>query len=361
MIPRRIAYVLNVFPKLSETFIAGELAELRRRGIEVRILSRRLPAEELRHEIVDRAGLLEVTTYDRGEFARVLEGFRPDLLHAHFATAPAATARELAADLGVPFTFTAHGYDVHRRPPADFGARAGAAAAVVTVSEANARAIAALGVPRTHVRILPAGIDTERFAPRPRPAGAPHVVCVARLNDVKNHGLLLEACAILRRRGVRFRCTLVGDGPCRDDLLSRRAALGLDDVVDFAGAATQEAVLGWWRQASIGVLTSVSEGMPVALMEAAACGVPVVATAVGGVPELVADGVTGLLAPSGDAAGVAHALDRLLGDRALAARMGAAARERALARFSIGAQVDGLLELWEDVLADVRAPAVMAG
>jgi colanic acid/amylovoran biosynthesis glycosyltransferase len=359
--PRRIAYVLNVFPKLSETFIVGELAELRRRGIEVCILSRRLPTEELRHAVVDRARLLDVTTYDRGEFARVLEAFRPDVIHAHFATAPAATARELAAALGVPFTFTAHGYDVHRRPPVDFAARAMAAGAVVTVSEANARAIEAFGVPRAHVRILPAGIDTARFAPGSPPAGTPHIVCVARLNDVKNHGLLLEACAILRRRGTPYRCTFVGDGPCRDALVDQRAALGLEGVVEFAGGATQESVLGWWRQASVGVLTSVSEGMPVALMEAAACGVPVVATAVGGVPELVEDGVTGLLAPSGDAAAVATALDRLLRDRALAARMGAAARERAAARFSIGAQVDGLLELWDDVLDDVAAPAVMAG
>jgi len=85
--------------------------------------------------------------------------------------------------------------------------------------------------------------------------------------------------------------------------------LGLSELVQFHGAATQERVLKWWQGATLGVLSSDNEGMPVSLMEAAACGVPVVATAVGGVPELVADGVTGLLAPKGDAVALAAALE----------------------------------------------------
>jgi glycosyltransferase involved in cell wall biosynthesis len=170
MTVRRVAYVVNVFPKLSETFIAGELAELRRRGVEVRILSLRRPGEGLRHGVVARAGLEERTAYEPSEFPAVLRAFRPDLLHAHFATEPAAAARELAAGLGVPFTFTAHGYDVYRRPPADFADRAKAAAALVTVSDANARHIGAtFGVPAGHIRVIPCGVDTELF----RPAGPP--------------------------------------------------------------------------------------------------------------------------------------------------------------------------------------------
>src|SRR5881628_2689366 len=208
---RRIAYVVNVFPKLSETFIAWELAELRRRGVEVRILSLRQPSEQLRHEIVTEAGLGERVVYDPREFRAVVREFQPELLHAHFATEPTAAARELAAELGVPFTFTAHGYDIYRKPPADFADRAAAAAAVVTVSEANAAYIATtFGVPAAQIQVIPCGVDTERFRPPERRSVTPQIVCVARLNPVKNLGLLLEACAILQSRGVKFRCTLVG-------------------------------------------------------------------------------------------------------------------------------------------------------
>lgn len=347
---RRVAFVVNAFPKLSETFIANELAELRRRGVEVLILSLEPPTEALRHELIDEHGLLERTRYDRRSFAAALRTFRPDLLHAHFATDPTAVAYELAVELGVPFTFTAHGYDITRRPPLDFAARASRAAAVVTVSRANASHIAEhLGVPRGRIRVIPCGVDVDLFHPNGGPATPARVVCVARMSPVKNLGLLLDACALLRLGGLAFRCTLVGDGRARGELETARSRLGLEDTVDFVGPATQAQVVSFWQHAAVATLSSHREGLPVSLMEAAACGVPAVATAVGGVPELVEDEVTGLLAPPGDASAFAAALERLLRDRELAARLGAAARRRVEARFSLAAEVDGLLSLWDDV------------
>src|SRR2546422_679303 len=269
----RVAYVVNVFPKLSETFIAWELAELRRRGVEVCILSLRPPDEGRRHEIVREAGLEERVIYDPKEFRAALLEFQPELLHAHFATEPTAAARELAAELRVPFTFTAHGYDIYRKPPADFADRAGAASAVITVSEANARYIVkTFGVPTAQIHVIPCGVDGERFSPQ------------------------------------------------------------------------------GGRRATIAALTSTSEGMPVCLMEAAACGVPAVAVAVGGIPELVEDGVTGVLVPVGDTRALASALEQLLRKPELAARMGVAARRRVEERFSIRRQVDCLLALWTEVV-----------
>jgi colanic acid/amylovoran biosynthesis glycosyltransferase len=351
MTPHRVAYVVNRFPKLSETFIAGELAELRRRGVEVRILSLRPPDDERRHEIVARAGLAERTVYDPRQFSSVLKKFRPEMLHAHFATEPTAAARGLATELGVPFTFTAHGYDVYRRPPADFADRADAAGALVTVSEANARYIAeTFVVPMARIRVIPCGVDMAHFRPQPRRTEPPNIVCVARLRPVKNLGLLLEACASLQARGLAFRCVLVGDGPIRDELEATRTRLGLTQLVELVGAAEQTEVLAWWQRAAVAVLTSESEGMPVCLMEAAACGVPAVATAVGGIPELVEDGVTGLLVLPGDARALAEALERLLRDREFRARLGAAARRRAEERCSVVHQVDRLLALWTEVL-----------
>jgi glycosyltransferase involved in cell wall biosynthesis len=126
----------------------------------------------------------------------------------------------------------------------------------------------------------------------------------------------------------------------------------LESTVQMVGAADQSEVLAWWQRASVAVLTSEREGMPVCLMEAAACGVPVVATAAGGIPELVVDGVTGLLAPPGDRIALAAALQRLLENPDMAARMGAAARKGAKRRFSVSRQVDRLLQLWSGLLRE---------
>jgi colanic acid/amylovoran biosynthesis glycosyltransferase len=352
MRPLRVAYVVNTFPKLSESFIANELAELRRRDVEVLVFSLRPPAEDIRHEIVDEAGLADRTVYGRERFASASRAFAPDLVHAHFATQPTAAASELAAELGVPFTFTAHHYDIYRKPPDDFAARAARASAVVTVADANVRHIVErFGVPAAHLRVIPCGVDTARFRPNGAGASPPWIVCVARLSPVKNHIVLLEACAALRASGLEFRCVLVGEGRTRPEIEAARARLGLEDHVELVGAATQRAVLSFWRRAAIAALSSDSEGVPVSLMEAASCGVPAVATAVGGVPELIDDGITGLLVPPGDSAAFAAALEVLLRDPGLASRLGAAARRKVQERFSLAGQVDQLLALWGEVLA----------
>jgi glycosyltransferase involved in cell wall biosynthesis len=362
----RLACVANVFPKLSETFIANELAELRRRGIEVRVVSLRQPTDTLRHEMIAREGLDAVTCAEPARALGLLGEFKPQLLHAHFATEPAAAARDWAGQLGVPFSFTAHGYDIRRKAPTDFAARAAAASVVVTVSEANRRHIInTFGVPSDKLRVIPNGVDTEWFRPanadatrdRKRPTAygpdnedVPLVVCVARHVRVKNLGLLLEACAVLRTRGVRFRCVSVGDGVCRGELEVLRTELGLESVVEFVGAQEQRQVREWWQRANLAVLTSESEGMPVCLMEAAACAVPAVATGVGGIPELVIHGETGLVTPAGDAEACAQALRELMENPKRAVAMGLAARDRVVAKFSLARQVDQLLEAWSEVL-----------
>jgi glycosyltransferase involved in cell wall biosynthesis len=352
----RLAYVVKVFPKISETFIAGELVELRRRGVEVRMLSLQRPTETLQHHFIRQAGLDAVVCYEPGEFRAMLRQFCPQLLHAHFATEATAEARSLAGELGVPFTFTAHGYDIRRKPPPDFAERAAAAGKVVTVSEANAHHLRqSFGVPASQVRVIPCGVDTGRFRPAQRRergvGGVPLMVCVARHSPVKNLALLLETCAELRSRAVAFRCVQIGDGRCRAELLALRAQLGLESLVEMPGACDHDSVLAWWQRADVAVLTSENEGMPVCLMEAAACGVPAAATAVGGVPELIRDGVTGFLTPSGDHNALADAVQALFADPVLASQLGQAARRRAEEAFSIRQQVDRLLELWTEVLA----------
>ncbi len=353
--PLKIAYVIHMFPKVSETFIAHELAELRRRGVQVRVLSLLPPRENFRHAFIADSGLEGLVNYDLATFEEQLRQFRPDWIHAHFATEPTALARQLSARLGVPYSFTAHGYDIRRKPPEDLPARAAAAEFVVTVSEANARHLVEQhGVLRSRIRVIPCGVDTARFEPLTAAASKssdiPKIVCVARHVAVKNLNLLLQAFAELKRRGAVFQGVLVGDGPLRLELEAACDRLELRDRITFTGALPQEEVLPWWQQADIAVLSSENEGMPVCLMEAAACGVPAVATAVGGIPELIVDGETGLLVPPAQPDALAGALCSLLANPERRKAMGRAARQRATAMFSLERQIDHLLALWKEVV-----------
>jgi glycosyltransferase involved in cell wall biosynthesis len=196
---RRIAYVVNVFPKLSETFIAGNWPSWRR-GVSSH-LSLRPPSDTLCSRGGDQQRPACTDGYDRDEFRSLLDKFQPQLIHAHFATEPTAAARDMASELDLPFTFTAHGYDIYRQPPSDFSDRAAQAASVITVSRANAHHLVhALGVSPSQIQVIPCGVDLERFRPSRRRPGPPFVVCVARLVSVKNLGLLLEAFADLKAR-----------------------------------------------------------------------------------------------------------------------------------------------------------------
>ena len=355
MTPRRIAYVVHNFPKLSETFIAGELAELRRRRVEVRIMARKHPSEPFSHRFIADDGLDRLVMYGETHFSATIAGFQPDLIHAHYSTKPTECARRLSTEFGIPFTFTAHGSDIYKNAPPDFAERAAAASALVTVSEANAGFIATqYGVPRQHIVVIPCGVDTAIFHPLATASTdamqLPLIVCVARHEPVKNLELLLEACRTLRDRGVHFRCVMIGDGASHEELAATRARLNLEAAVEMIGAAERGTVLAWLQRASVAVLSSHNEGMPVSLMEAGACGVPVVATRVGGIPELIEDGVTGILTAAGDPAAFADALGHLLEEPILRKSMGQAARRRIVARFSLDAQVDSLMALWSRIL-----------
>lgn len=349
---KRIAYVVNVFPKFSETFIANEIVEVQRRGIEVRILSRRRPQETMRHAVVTDHRLEEITCYGEEAFAPTLRAFRPQLIHAHFATRATDTARRLAREANLSYSFTAHRYDIYDRPPTDFAARCREAGAVITVADANADyMVQQLGATRENLSVIPCGVDTEQFAPVARPPDSPPLlVCVARLHPVKCLPVLLHACARLVDRNVAFRCVVIGEGDARRQIETVRQQLGLERVVELLGAQSQAQVREWWQRAAIGVLSSRSEGMPVSFMEAMASGVPVVGPSVGGIPEMINHGHSGLVVAPNSPAALAAALESLLRDSTLRERMGIAARASALERFSVTAQIDQLQSVWQRIL-----------
>ncbi|MFF4348679.1 glycosyltransferase [Streptomyces sp. NPDC001530] len=217
---------------------------------------------------------------------------------------------------------------------------------------ANAQAVAddvrrSEGVPAAKLGVIPNGMPEREFEPA-EPAELattlPVVVCVANLKSHKGHRYLLEACAMLRSRAGGCTLALIGDGPERAELEAQARRLRID--VRFLGARTDAA--RFLARADVVVLPSLHEGFSNAVMEAMAVGRPVVATAVGGTPELLQG--RGVLVPPADAAALADGLQSVLGDRELAARLGQQGREWALAHLSADVMVERYLSLYRELL-----------
>jgi glycosyltransferase involved in cell wall biosynthesis len=224
------------------------------------------------------------------------------------------------------------------------------------------------GHARRAITVIRNGVDIDRFAPRPPdvalrrslglPAYAPLVVVVSRLNPMKGLDDFLQSAAILAGRFTEARFVVVGDGGSRRDLEEQAHRLGLADRVVFAG--TQLDVAAILSQAAVSVVPSLSEGLSNVILESMACGVPVVATCVGGTPEVLEDEVTGLLVPPCHAPALAAAIGRLLGDPAMARRVGAAGRVRVVARFSLRYMVSQTESLYRALLRGERGATMDA-
>jgi len=268
-------------------------------------------------------------------------------VHASFATYPAWLAWATGHLARLPFSFTAHAYDVQQpRPWLPRIAREAAFVRAISLETATrVRATAGLAA---RVRVGHLGVDVERFCPGDHtPADPPEILAVARLGPTKGIEVLIQAARSLASgswvrdaRAAGFRVRILGDGPLREACASRVRALGLDEAVCFDGAVTPTQVASALRRATIFALPCVRtlggarhDGLPVALLEAMASGLPVVSTPVGGIPEAIVHGETGILVPPGDAHGLAASLAMLLNDGALRQRLGAAARARVLREF----------------------------
>jgi glycosyltransferase involved in cell wall biosynthesis len=258
-------------------------------------------------------------------------------VHCHFANHPATAGLIVHRLTGIPFSFTAHGSDLHRDRRL-LREKVHEAERVVAISDYNRRLIGdeCGSAAERKVTVLHCGADTSLFNPRARlqRTGRLELACVASLEEVKGHRHLLDACRLLVDRGVEFDCRLVGDGPLRAALETRIAELDLGRHVHLDGPRPRLEVAEILGGADLAVCPSVftaqgdREGIPVALMEAMATGLAVVASDISGIPELVDDGETGLLVPPGDPRALADAIERLHGDPALRARLGDAARAR---------------------------------
>lgn len=215
-----------------------------------------------------------------------------------------------------------------------------------------------VGIPAAKRRLIDNGADTERFRPAPVAGDAREpwqaddvfvIGTVGRLQDVKHHAGLIDAFALLRKLVPehlhRLRLVLVGDGPLRARLEQQIAEAGLQDCVFLAGARSDVAPA--MRTLSLFALSSIAEGTPVTMLEAMASGLPVVSTAVGGIPDLVVDGATGSLVPARDPQAMAEALAAYVRAPALARAHGAAGRARIERHYSVSAMLAAYIDLYD--------------
>jgi glycosyltransferase involved in cell wall biosynthesis len=264
-------------------------------------------------------------------------------VHAHFAYHAAVAALIVHRLTRIPFSFTARGSDVQsdghmlkeKVEAADF---------VISVSEYNKEIILRKCGPGVgkKIHVIHGGVDVDRLSPRPN-SGAKRllrILCVARFEEVKGHTYLVEACKVLKERGLPFECQLIGDGPLVVQIENQIKQSGLSGEVLLLGPRPYDEVIEQFSSADVVVLATAPtasgkrEGIPNVLKEAMACGVPVVATASGGIPELV-DESCGILVRLIDAAAIADALQRLYDQPMLRHRMGITGREKILREFNL--------------------------
>src|SRR6184192_639086 len=395
----RLGYLYSRYPVLSQTFCDAEMLALERLGTDLEIGSIYPPLTSLRHEHISRlrapihyappqtvlriceknaktTGKWPHELVDRHErkygpsvkagqrarnalyFAEYFARNGVDHVHVHFANRAAHTALFLKEISGISFSVTAHGQDFMKDLGNDDLLREICAAAEFVAAETDySRELLCQRCPDSAAKIyrIYNGIDLEHFSP---PASATmnrvaRVISVGRLVAFKGFEHLIDACAELARRGLDFRCEIIGDGPLRDALQKKIDMLNLSARVNLLGSLSQEVVLEKLRSADIFALASVtdrqgaSDVFPTVIIEAMAAVRPVVSTRLAGIPESVMPGETGLLVSPGDTSGLSQALEQLIRDPELRARYGRAGRARIEQHFRIEQTVAPLLQLFE--------------
>jgi glycosyltransferase involved in cell wall biosynthesis len=406
--PPLVVVVLKGYPRVSETFIAHELAALEQRGLGLHIASLRHPYDALTHPVhgTVRAGVTYLPEYLYEAPGRVLRAhvrafaraprrylralglWLADVLrdpspnrgrrfgqagvlaaelppgaahlHAHFLHTPASVARYAAVMTGLGMSLAGHAKDVWTTPDWELRSKLGDARFTVTCTAAGRARLDALRPGR--VELVYHGLDRRLFAVPPcvgsprdgsDPAHPVRLLAVGRFQPKKGYATLLDAVA--RVRGA-IRLTVVGYGPLEAALRARAQALGLADRVTWAGALDQPAVRACYRASDLFLLASEvapdgdRDGLPNVVVEALSQGLPVVATRAAAIPELVVDGVHGRLVPPEDAGALAAAIDSLVADPDARHRMGVAGIARVAAGWDLDAGADRLAELLRTTL-----------
>jgi len=402
---RTIAYLTSEYARAGDTFIRREVEELRRRGFTVHTFSIRradegahIPEDILREQrttdyilehgaarlalsflwmslrfpgrmlraaaaagALRRPGLRSLVWHgfyllEASYLAEQLVARGAFLLHDHISMNSATVALLASTLTDIPFSMTVHGpHDFLEAEHWSLGRKVALSFATVAISDFG-KSQCMLFTPPEHwnkLHVVRCGLDRKYLEnPAPPPPDSRRLLCVGRLSPEKGQVLLVEAAAHLRDHGLSVEIVLIGDGPSRVDIERTAHQRGVQELIRLVGWQSSDEVRRWMLESRAIVLPSLAEGIPVVLMEAMALGRPVIATYVGGVPELVRPGVNGFLVPAGSVASLVEAMREVLGMSSEDIdRMGQRGRQEVLERHTSSVEVEKLAGLFEDALA----------
>ncbi len=393
----KLAYIIGTYPSLTTTFIDREITFLRHWGVNLRVVSIRRFSERLSP---DQKALQREVAYllpvSKGAFLRahvsfavrrpqaywsallylltrphpnletrlktllhfgegvyaahVLRPYAPNHLHAHFVDRAATVALVAGRLLSTPYSVTAHANDIYVNPVL-LPEKLSEAKFVATCTGYNREHLARVGNGNLSPKIncIYHGLDVSHYQPDSKPWDTPLLLSVGQLKEKKGLAYLIKACRILKDRGYNLECQIVGEGPLRPALEAQIRQLSLEDAVTLCGALPHPEVIEKYRQATLFVLPCVvsangdRDGIPNVILEAMAMQVAVVSTRHSGIPEVVEDGVNGLLVPPADEVALAEALAQLLDDPERRCQLGQRGRQTVIEKFSVEQNVKRLL------------------
>ena len=401
--PRSLAYLISTYPTLSMTFVLREVIALREMGFQIETASINRPdrpdreltaveaVEAKRTYCVKKHGAAGATAAHikalLGNFGGYWRGLRLALdlagldlrrlflylmywtealmvgqwmrekglrhLHVHLASQAASVGLFAHHVFGFGYSMTVHGpdefYDVERQ----LLAQKIEAADFICCISSFARSQMMKASPYEHWNkfvVSPLGVDPERFRPRPFRAAPDifEILCVGRLTAAKGQHLLIDAVARLAKEGRSIRLRLVGNGPDEPALREHASRVEFAECVVFEGAVNQDRIRDFYAEADVFCLPSFAEGVPVVLMEAMAMEIPCVTTHITGIPELIRNGVDGVLVTPSDLDALAGALIRLMDDAELRERLGKSGRARVVELYDLRRSVERLAGIFEE-------------
>jgi glycosyltransferase involved in cell wall biosynthesis len=401
----RVAYIVGSYPSITQTFIMRELLELERNGFHLNVFSLQRPNHRIEHPEASalRASIIYiprpkevllllllahiyclvlkplrylktisyVVSKNNANFweAFLRAGFVVSKLqhtgirhlHAHFAANQTLVAMLASSLTGLPYSFTAHAYDIFIEQQG-LTEKIRSAKFVVAISDFNKKYLTPYCTDEealSKIHVVHCSVDLDQFAltrarrrQRSLRSESFTILTVAHLGEKKGHIYLLQALSLLREKGRIFHWIVAGDGPQRSLLEEEVRTRGLTGQVTFAGEVTSDKVLELLERADVFVLPCVRaengdmDGIPVALMEAMAAGVPVVSTTISGIPELIDHGKNGLLVKSKDVRGLAEVLEHLFEHSEESRKLGKAAPDKVAQHFEVKTSVRKLIALF---------------
>lgn len=377
--PEIIIFRQNLF-RISEPFITQQAERLRRyRAVYLGRMLYGDPPVGARAHVLGNTGsvraLLQISSQmisrNADPYLTLLKDNAPVLIHAHFGI-DAVYALPIARQLDIPLVTTFHGFDATLSTAALlcspawanfplFRRRLARQGNLFLCSSSFIRnRVLAMGFPETLTRVHYTGVDCEAIPIRDPSEETPTILHVARLVEMKGTRYLIHAFAGLRRRYPAARLVIIGDGPLNRSLVRLVATLGLESHVQFLGALPHARIVAWMRKAAMLVLPSIVtssgrvEGLGMVLMEAAATGIPVIGSRVGGIPEAIIDGETGFLVPARDPESLCDRMSTLLDQPALRLDMGIRAREFVERHFNIHDQNQRLEVFYDKLVNETR-------